>query len=107
MLLFVGGASCRTGVVVQVTVSGDLALPKPALAKDKRCQEEAAAEKCQADDKCFMMPIIPHDPVDAAIRRIWADCTLRAAPLDAILAKIDSNKSRMRNELHQQQHCHI
>jgi hypothetical protein len=31
---------------------------------------------------------MPLDPVDAAIWRIHAECTLRAAPLDAILAKI-------------------
>jgi hypothetical protein len=38
-----------------------------------------------------MVPRMLPDPVDVAIRRIQADCTLRAAPLDAILAKIECN----------------
>jgi hypothetical protein len=73
----------------RVVVLVDLASPKPALAKDKQRQEEAAAEQCQADNEHFMAPVMPPDPVDAAIQRIWADCALRAAPLDAILAKIE------------------
>jgi hypothetical protein len=39
-----------------------------ALAEDKRCQEESTA-----------------------IRRIWVQCALLAAPLNAILAKIERN----------------
>ncbi len=70
-------------------VSADWLLPKPALAKDKQRQEEAAAEQRWADNKCFMAPVLPPNPVDAAIRHIRADCTLRAAPLDANLAKIE------------------
>jgi hypothetical protein len=66
----------------------DLALPELAVAKDKRRQEEAAAEQCRADDERFMMPIMPPDPIDRAIWRIQADCALCSAPLDAILAKI-------------------
>ncbi len=66
-----------------------LALPKLALAKDKRCQEEAAAEQRLADNERFMAPVRLPDPVDTAIRRIWANCALRTAPLDAILAEIE------------------
>jgi hypothetical protein len=73
----------------QVTVLADLVLPEPALAKDKRRQEVTAAEQCQADDKRFMVPVMPPNPVDATILCIWADYALRAAPLDAILAKIE------------------
>jgi hypothetical protein len=69
-------ASAKSALVLeQAPVSADLALPKPARTADKR----------------FMVPVLPPDPVGAAIRRIWADCTLCAAPLDAILAKIASN----------------
>ncbi len=81
----------------QVTVSADLAdltdsaLPKLALAKNKRRQEEAAAEQCRADNKRFMALVMLPELVDVAIRRIWANCTLRAAPLDTILAKIACN----------------
>ena len=74
----------------QVAVSVNSALPKPALAKDKRCLEDAAAEQCRANNKCYNGPVMPLDPVDAAIRRIWVDCALHTAPLDAILAKIAS-----------------
>jgi hypothetical protein len=59
----------------QATVSADLVLPKPTRTADER----------------FMAPVLPPNPVDTAIRRIWADCTLRAAPLDTILAKIASD----------------
>jgi hypothetical protein len=64
-------------------------LPKPALAKDKRRQEEAAAEQCRLDIERFMAPVMAPDPVDVAIRHIQANCALSAAPLDAILAKIE------------------
>ncbi len=76
----------------QLVVSADWAdsaLPEPALAKDKRRQEEAAAEQCRADDRHFMAPVMPPDPVDGAIRRIWENCALCAAPLKAILAEIE------------------
>jgi hypothetical protein len=36
-----------------------------------------------------MAPVLPPDPGNVAIRRIQVKCTLLAAPLDAILAKID------------------
>jgi hypothetical protein len=75
----------------QVAVLVDLALPKPALAEDKQHQEKAATEQCWADNDRFMVPIMLLDPVDVAIWRIQADCALRAAPLDAILAKIECN----------------
>ncbi len=77
--------------MARVVVLADSALPKPALAKDKRHQEEAAAEQCQADDGHFMAPVMPPDPVDTAIRRIWENCSLCAAPLKAILAEIERN----------------
>jgi hypothetical protein len=76
-------AAARVGVLAV------LALPNPALVKDKQRQEEAAAEQCRADDECFMAPVMPPDPVNAANWRIWAYCALRAVPLDAILAKIE------------------
>jgi hypothetical protein len=38
------------------------------------------------------------DPVDTAIRRIQAECALRAAPLDAILAKKSLAKERRCHE---------
>jgi hypothetical protein len=38
-----------------------------------------------------MAPVLPPDPVIAAIRRIRVECALLAAPLNAILAKIERN----------------
>ena len=38
-----------------------------------------------------MVPVMPPDPVDVAILCILADWALRAAPLNAILAKIECN----------------
>ncbi len=38
-----------------------------------------------------MATVLPPDPVIAAIRRIWVECALLAAPLNAILAKIERN----------------
>jgi hypothetical protein len=35
-----------------------------------------------------MAPVLPPDPIYMAIRRIWVECALLAAPLDAILAEI-------------------
>jgi hypothetical protein len=77
--------------VEQTTVSADLALPKPALAKDKRRQEETAKKQCHADNKCIMAPVLPPNPGNVAILRIRVECALLAAPLDAILAKIECN----------------
>jgi hypothetical protein len=75
--------------MAEVVVLADLALPKQALAKDIWRQEEAATELCREDNECFMVPIILPNPVDVAIRRIRAACSLRAALLDALLAKIE------------------
>jgi hypothetical protein len=75
----------------QVTVLADLVLLEPALAKDKWRQEEAPAEQRRVDNARFMVPEMPPHPVDAAILCIWADWALRAAPLNAILAKIECN----------------
>ncbi len=71
-------------------ISGDLALPKPALA-DKQCQEEAATKQQQADDKCIMALDMPPNH-DTTIRwRIQAKFALHMAPLNAILTKIARN----------------
>ncbi len=75
----------------QTTVSADLALPEPALAEDKRREEETAKKQRRSDDKRVMAPVLPPDPVNAVIRRIWVECALLAAPLNAILAKIERN----------------
>jgi hypothetical protein len=64
-----------------------------ALAKDKRCQEEVAAQQCRVEADCVMAPVEPPDHFDTEILRIWAECTLRAAPLNAILAEIACNKA--------------
>jgi hypothetical protein len=69
----------------RVTVSADSALPEPALAKD------TAAEQCRVDDERCNAPVMPLDPIDAVIWRIWVDCALLAAPLNAILADIATN----------------
>jgi hypothetical protein len=82
-------ATERVAVLADLADSVDLVLREPALAEDKRRQEEAAAEQCQADDKRFMAPVMPPDLVDVTIRRIWENCALCAAPLDAILAEIE------------------
>ncbi len=73
----------------QNAVLVDLALPKPALAEDKHRQEETAKKQRRSDDKRIMVPVLPPNPVNAAIRRIRVECTLLAAPLDAILAEIE------------------
>ncbi len=75
----------------QTSVSADLALPKPALAEDKRRQEETAEKQRHSDDELIMAPVLPPDPVIAAIRRIRAECALLAAPLNAILAESERN----------------
>jgi hypothetical protein len=36
-----------------------------------------------------MVLVLPPDPGNVAIRRIWVECALLAAPFDAILAKIE------------------
>ncbi len=72
---------------VQVAVSADSSLPK--LALDKQRQEETAKKQRRADDKRVMAPVLPPDPGNAAIWRIRVECALLAAPLEAILAKIE------------------
>jgi hypothetical protein len=72
----------------QTALSADLALPEPALAEDTQRSEEASAKQRQADDEHVMAPVMPPNPVDAANWRIWADCALLAALLNAILAEI-------------------
>ncbi len=62
-----------------------------ALAKYKQCQDEAAAKYYRLDNERIMALDMPPNPVDAAIGCIQAKCALRAAPLNAILAKIASN----------------
>jgi hypothetical protein len=71
------------------TVLAYLALPKPALAEDKQHQEETTKKKHFADDKCVMAPVLLPDPANVAIRCIWVECALLAAPLDAIWAMIE------------------
>jgi hypothetical protein len=73
----------------QVAVSANLSLPEPALADDKWRQEATAKKQRCADDECIMVPVLLPDPGNAAIRRIRVECALLAAPLDAILAKIE------------------
>jgi hypothetical protein len=73
----------------RVVVSADLLLPEPALAKDKRRQEETAKNQRRTDDEHIMVPVLPPDPGNMAIRYIQVECTLLAAPLDAILAEIE------------------
>jgi hypothetical protein len=43
-------SALATAQVAVSADSADSALPEPALAKDKRCQEEAAAEQRRADN---------------------------------------------------------
>jgi hypothetical protein len=75
--------------MARVAVSADSLLPKLVLAKDKQRQEETAKNQCRADDKRVMALVLPPDPGNTAIRRIWVECALIAAPLDAILAEIE------------------
>jgi hypothetical protein len=60
-----------------------------ALAEDKQRQEETAEKQHRADNEHAMVPVLPPDPGNAAIRHIQVECALLAAPLDAILAKIE------------------
>ncbi len=84
--------------VEQTAVSADLALPEPALVEDTRRQEETTKKQRRPDDKCVMAQVLPPNPINVAIRRICVECTLLAAPLDTILAKIEcdsiANKAR-------------
>jgi hypothetical protein len=73
----------------RTAVLADLALPEPALAEDKQRQEETAKKQRRSDDAHVMAPVLPPNPVNAAIRRIRVECAHLAAPLDAILAKIE------------------
>ncbi len=83
-------ASAKSALAAErAMVSADLALPEPALAEDKRRQEETAKKQRHSDDECVMVPVLPPNPVNVAIRRIWVECALLAAPLDVILAEID------------------
>jgi hypothetical protein len=75
----------------RVAVLADLLLPKPAFAKDKRRWEVTTKKQRRADDERIMTPVLPPDPGNAAIWRIWVECALLAAPLNAILAKIERN----------------
>ena len=75
----------------QTAVSEDLALPELALAEDKRRQEETPKKQGRSDDKRVMAPVLPPNPVIVAMGRIWVECALLAASLDAILAKIKCN----------------
>ncbi len=61
------------------------------LAKDKQRQEEAVTQQRQADADCVMVLVEQPDHIDMAIWRIWAECSLCAAPLNAILAKTAYN----------------
>jgi hypothetical protein len=70
-------------------VLADWSLPELPLAKDKRCQEETAKKQCCADVEHVMVPVLPPNPGNAAIQHIRVECALLAAPLDAILAKIE------------------
>ncbi len=54
------------------------ALATQVFTKGKQCHEE--------DERVLVLDM-PPDPVDTAIRCIQPECALRAAPLDAILAK--------------------
>ncbi len=77
--------------VEQTTILTDSALPKPALAKDKQRQDKTLKNQCRADNKCVIVPVLPPNPVKAAICCLRVECTLLTAPLDAILAKIECN----------------
>ncbi len=77
--------------MVRTAVSAELALPKPALAEDKRRQEETTKKQRRSEDKRIMVPVLLPHPINAAIWRIWVECALLAAPLDAILAEIEGD----------------
>jgi hypothetical protein len=95
-------ASAKSALAAERTmVLADSALPEPALTEDKQCQEETAKKQCRSDDVRIMVPVLPPDPVNAAILCIWVECALLAAPLNAILAEIE------RNDIAHEARCHI
>jgi hypothetical protein len=51
----------------RTAVSADSALPEPALAEDKGRQEETAKKQRRSDDEPVMAPVLPPNPVNAAI----------------------------------------
>jgi hypothetical protein len=57
-----------------------------ALAEMQRLEDAAAPKRQENDERATLLE--PPHQVNAAIRRIQAECDLRTAPLDAILAKI-------------------
>ncbi len=57
--------------------------------EDKQHQEETAKKQRRSDFEHKMAPVLPPNPVNAAIRGIQVECTLLAAPLDAILAEFE------------------
>jgi hypothetical protein len=61
------------------------------LGEDKRRQEETAKKQRRSDNERVMAQVLPPGPVIAAIRRIRVECALLAAPINAILAKIECN----------------
>jgi hypothetical protein len=67
----------------------ETAVREKAFAEDKRRQEETAKKQRRADHEHIMAPVLPPDPGNEAIQRIWVECALLAAPLDAILAEIE------------------
>jgi hypothetical protein len=75
----------------QTVVSADLVFPEPALVEDKWRQEETTKKQRRSDNECVMARVLPPNLVNAAIWRIWVECALLVAPLDAILAKIECN----------------
>ncbi len=80
----------------QTAVLADSALPELALAEDKWRQEKTAKKQHRSDNERVMAPLPPPDIVNAAIRRIWVECALLAAPLDAILAEIECERHELR-----------
>ncbi len=66
------------------------ALAAQVFTKGKRRQEE--------DERVLALDM-PPNPVDTAIRRIQAECALRAAPLNAILAEKSLAEERYRHEM--------
>jgi hypothetical protein len=85
-------ASAKLALAAERTVvSADLALPWPALAKNKQRQQETSKKQCRVDDERIMVPVLPPNPINVAIWHIWVECALLAAPLDAILAEIEGN----------------
>jgi hypothetical protein len=82
-------AAMQTAMSAKSSLANEHCHHKAALAEDKRRQEGTAKKQCRSDDECIMAPVLPPDPVNAAIRHIRVECALLAAPLDAILAKIE------------------